>query len=295
LTPHLISFEQAIKSLESQFLKSKIYFGHGAESAYSEALWIFSHLMGQSPSNFLKLLNNNCPNNLIANAKKIADERINKRIPLAYILNEAWLMGYSFYADPRSIIPRSFIAELIIDGTLEPWLPENAKVLDLCTGNASLAIIMSLTYPDVNLSAADISEQALALAAKNLIRHKLSRKIALFQGDLYSALPLPTEENRFNLIICNPPYVNDYSMQNLPPEFLAEPHISLAGGHKGMDLIKKILSQSKLYLKKNGAVLLEIGHEFDNFCEVFPNINFTALDVSSSHNSVLLVSFEDLP
>ena len=232
---------------------------------------------------------------LIANAKKIADERINKRIPLAYILNEAWLMGYSFYADPRSIIPRSFIAELIIDGTLEPWLPEDAKVLDLCTGNASLAIIMSLTYPDVNLSAADISEQALALAAKNLIRHKLSRKIALFQGDLYSALPLPTEENRFNLIICNPPYVNDYSMQNLPPEFLAEPHISLAGGHKGMDLIKKILSQSKLYLKKNGAVLLEIGHEFDNFCEVFPNINFTALDVSSSHNSVLLVSFEDLP
>jgi ribosomal protein L3 glutamine methyltransferase len=269
-------------------------YGHGAIDAQSEALWMIASALGFPPEDAIESLDTPISPELQRQAHQWADTRIKTRQPLAYILGEAWLMGIPFYSDERSIVPRSFIAELIVDGHLEAWLPPNAKVLDLCTGNGSLAILMALSCPDVEVSAADISMQALSLAAKNLDRHNLSEQIEVFQGDLFEAIPTRNDDDKFDLIICNPPYVNAQSMANLPPEYHAEPEISLAGGQDGMDLVRKIIHGAKDFLKPEGALVLEIGNEAKNFSAAFPEIPVTWLDVSAGDDQVLLIQAEDL-
>lgn len=269
-------------------------YGHGAIDAQSEALWMLATALGFPPEDALEALDTPVTADVSKQVHAWVNERITSRKPLAYILGEAWLMGIPFYCDERSIVPRSFIAELIVDGHLEEWLPPNAKVLDLCTGNGSLAILMALSCPDVQVSGCDISMQALALAAKNLDRHNLTEQIEIYQGDLLEAVPLPSDEDKFDLIICNPPYVNSESMANLPPEYHAEPEISLAGGTDGMDLVRKIINNAKDYLKPEGALVLEIGNEAKNFTAAFPEIPVTWLEVSAGDDQVLLIQAEDL-
>lgn len=269
-------------------------YGHGAIDAQSEALWIIATALGFPPEDAAEALDTTITPELLTQINAWALERITSRKPLAYILGEAWLMGIPFYCDERSIVPRSFIAELIVDGHLEPWLPPSAKVLDLCTGNGSLAILMALSCPDVEVSGSDISMQALSLAAKNIDRHNLSEQIEIYQGDLFESLPSPNEDNLFDLIVCNPPYVNATSMANLPPEYHAEPEISLAGGSDGMDLVRKIIANAKEYLKPEGALVIEIGNEAKNFSDAFPEIPVTWLEVSAGDDQVLLIQTEDL-
>ena len=269
-------------------------YGHGAIDAQSEALWMLATALGFPPEDALEALDTPVTADVSKQVHAWVNERITSRKPLAYILGEAWLMGIPFYCDERSIVPRSFIAELIVDGHLEEWLPPNAKVLDLCTGNGSLAILMALSCPDVQVSGCDISMQALALAAKNLDRHNLTEQIEIYQGDLLEAVPLPSDEDKFDLIICNPPYVNSESMANLPPEYHAEPEISLAGGTDGMDLVRKIINNAKDYLKPEGTLVLEIGNEAKNFTAAFPEIPVTWLEVSVGDDQVLLIQAEDL-
>lgn len=282
------------QQLTSQLDAAGLSYGHGAIDAQSEALWMLATALGFPPEDALEALDTPITADLLAKVNAWANERITSRKPLAYILGEAWLMGIPFYCDERSIVPRSFIAELIVDGHLEEWLPPNAKVLDLCTGNGSLAILMALSCPDVEVSGCDISMQALSLAAKNLDRHNLNEQIEIYQGDLLEAVPLPSEENKFDLIICNPPYVNSESMANLPPEYHAEPEISLAGGTDGMDLIRRIINNAKDYLKPEGALVLEIGNEAKNFSKAFPEVPITWLEVSAGDDQVLLIQAEDL-
>ena len=282
------------QQLTNQLDAAGLSYGHGAIDAKSEALWMLSTALGFPPEDALEALDTPITTDISEKVNAWANQRISTRKPLAYILGEAWLMGVPFYCDERSIVPRSFIAELIVDGHLEEWLPPNAKVLDLCTGNGSLAILMALSCPDVEVSGADISMQALALAAKNLDRHNLTEPIELYQGDLLDAVPVPSDEDQLDLIICNPPYVNSESMANLPPEYHAEPEISLAGGTDGMDLIRKIIQNAKDYLKPEGALVLEIGNEAKNFTAAFPEIPVTWLEVSAGDNQVLLIQAEDL-
>ncbi len=282
------------QQLTNQLDAAGLSYGHGAIDAQSEALWMLATALGFPPEDAIEALDTPITADVLAKVNAWANERITSRKPLAYILGEAWLMGIPFYCDERSIVPRSFIAELIVDGHLEEWLPPNAKVLDLCTGNGSLAILMALSCPDVEVSGCDISMQALSLAAKNLDRHNLNEQIEIYQGDLLEAVPLPSEENKFDLIICNPPYVNSESMANLPPEYHAEPEISLAGGTDGMDLIRRIINNAKDYLKPEGALVLEIGNEAKNFSKAFPEIPITWLEVSAGDDQVLLIQAEDL-
>lgn len=282
------------QQLTNQLDAAGLSYGHGAIDAKSEALWMLSTALGFQPEDALEALDTPITTDISEKVNAWANQRISTRKPLAYILGEAWLMGVPFYCDERSIVPRSFIAELIVDGHLEEWLPPNAKVLDLCTGNGSLAILMALSCPDVEVSGADISMQALALAAKNLDRHNLTEQIELYQGDLLDAVPVPSDEDQLDLIICNPPYVNSESMANLPPEYHAEPEISLAGGTDGMDLIRKIIQNAKDYLKPEGALVLEIGNEAKNFTAAFPEIPVTWLEVSAGDDQVLLIQAEDL-
>jgi ribosomal protein L3 glutamine methyltransferase len=289
-----LTLEVCWQDLTEKLDLAGLSYGHGAIDAQSEALWIIATALGFPPEDAAEALDTPITPELLTQINAWVLERITSRKPLAYILGEAWLMGIPFYCDERSIVPRSFIAELIVDGHLEPWLPPNAKVLDLCTGNGSLAILMALSCPDVEVSGSDISMQALSLAAKNIDRHNLSQQIEIHQGDLFESLPSPNEENLFDLIICNPPYVNATSMANLPPEYHAEPEISLAGGVDGMDIIRKIIAHAKEYLKPDGALVIEIGNEAKNFSDAFPEIPVTWLDVSAGDDQVLLIQAEDL-
>jgi len=289
-----LTVDQSIEQVARLLDKANLHFGHGASDAQSEALWIVSKQLDVSPSDALEQLEQIIAPENHSKALELAQLRIDSQKPLAYLLGEAWLMGIPFYSNEQSIVPRSWIAELIVNGDLEPWLPADGKALDLCTGNGSLAILLALACPDIQVSACDISLPALALASRNLDRHGLSEQIDLLNGDLWEALSEPNEENRFDLIICNPPYVNAESMSNLPAEYLAEPSLALAGGEDGMDLIRKIIRGAPDYLSERGALLLEIGNEYENFKKAFPQIPVIWMEVSAGDQQVLLIQAEDL-
>ena len=289
-----LTLDQCIDQITAQLEAADLHYGHGAIDAQSEALWIASKQLDLSPADALNHLEQIMTAEQIAKAFEVTESRISSRKPLAYILGEAWLMGVPFFASEQSIVPRSWIAELIVDGSLEPWLPADGKALDLCTGNGSLAILLALTCPDIHVSACDISLPALAVASRNIDRHGLNSQIELFEGDLWNALPEPHEDNRFDLIICNPPYVNANSMNALPAEYHAEPAIALAGGDDGMDLIRKIIAGAPDYLSERGAILIEIGNEYEHFKNAFPQIPVVWMEVSAGEEQVLLIQAEDL-
>jgi ribosomal protein L3 glutamine methyltransferase len=289
-----LTLDQCINHIAQVLETADLHYGHGAVNAQSEALWIVSKQLDLSPTNALDHLELVMSAEQIAQALEVTQTRISTRKPLAYILGEAWLMGVPFFSSEQSIVPRSWIAELIIDGSLEPWLPADGKALDLCTGNGSLAILLAMTCPDIHVSACDISLPALAVASRNLDRHGLTSQIELFEGDLWDALPEPHEDNLFDLIICNPPYVNANSMNALPAEYHAEPALALAGGDDGMDLIRKIISGAPDYLSERGAILIEIGNEYEHFKKAFPQIPVIWMEVSAGDEQVLLIQAEDL-
>jgi ribosomal protein L3 glutamine methyltransferase len=289
-----MTVNQCINQIAQKLESANLHYGHGAIDAQSEALWIVSKQLDLSPTEALDHLEQELPTEQQQRAYAIADQRISTRKPLAYILGEAWLMGVPFFCSEQSIIPRSWIAELIVDGSLESWLPADGNVLDLCTGNGSLAILLALSCPDIHVSACDISLPALSLAARNIDRHGLNSQVELFDGDLWDALPEPNEDNLFDLIICNPPYVNATSMSALPAEYHAEPELALAGGDDGMDLIRRIIAHAPDYLSERGAILIEIGNEYENFKKAFPQIPAIWMEVSAGEEQVLLIQAEDL-
>jgi ribosomal protein L3 glutamine methyltransferase len=293
--PHQsLTLDQCIDQIAQRLEAADLHYGHGAIDAQSEALWIASKQLDLSPTDALDHLEQVMSADQIAKAFEVTQTRISTRKPLAYILGEAWLMGVPFFSSEQSIVPRSWIAELIVDGSLEPWLPADGKALDLCTGNGSLAILLALACPDIHVSACDISLPALAVASRNLDRHSLTSQVELFEGDLWDALPEPHEDNLFDLIICNPPYVNADSMSALPAEYHAEPALALAGGNDGMDLIRKIIAGAPDYLSERGAILIEIGNEYEHFKKAFPQIPVIWMEVSAGDEQVLLIQAEDL-
>ena len=289
-----LTVNQCIDQIAQKLGAAKLHYGHGAIDAQSEALWLVSKQINLSPTEALDHLDNPITDEQQKKVLAVADQRILTRKPLAYILGEAWLMGIPFFCSEQSIVPRSWIAELIVDGSLESWLPADGKALDLCTGNGSLAILLALSCPDVHVSACDISMPALSLAARNVDRHGLNSQVELLGGDLWNALPEPNEDNLFDLIICNPPYVNANSMNTLPAEYHAEPVLALAGGDDGMDLIRRIIALAPDYLSERGAILLEIGNEYENFKKAFPQIPAIWMEVSAGEEQVLLIQAEDL-
>ena len=217
-------------------------------------------------------------------------ERIKTRKPAAYLTREAWLQGVPFYVDERAIVPRSFIAELLADGSIDEWLGEHTRqVLDLCTGNGSLACLAALAWPEVMITGADISTDALAVARINVDKHDLRQRVGLMQSDGLAALPGP-----WDLVLCNPPYVNAQSMTALPPEYRAEPELALAGGADGMDFVRQLLKDLPARLNKGGVLVLEIGNEKPYFEAAFPDLPVFWLDTSAGDEQVLLITEEAL-
>ena len=265
-------------------------FGHGTQTAFDEAAWLVMWRLGLPLDDLDGVAERVVSAEQASQVSALVEERIRTRQPAAYLTREAWLQGVPFYVDERVIIPRSFIAELLADGSIDPWLSEDTqRVLDLCTGNGSLAVLTAMTYPDVQVDAADISVDALAVARINVDRHALADRIQLIESDGLAACPGP-----YDLIVCNPPYVNAASMAALPAEFRAEPVLALAGGEDGMDFIRALLHGAVQHMSENAVLVLEIGNERENFERAFPALTPLWFETSAGSDQVLLLTRQEL-
>lgn len=265
-------------------------YGQGTTNAFDEAAWLVLWKLGLELDDLESVENRPVSPEDQAQAAMLLEARITTRKPAAYLTNEAWLMGVPFYVDERVIIPRSLIAELLDDGSIDDWLSDaTRRVLDLCTGNGSLAILAAMTYPEVLVDAADISADALAVARINVERHQLAGRITLIESDGLASCP-----GGYDLILCNPPYVNAASMAALPPEFKAEPGLALAGGADGMDFIRALFLSVAAQMNENSVLVLEIGHERAHFERAFPHLAPFWFDTSAGSDQVLLLTREQL-
>jgi ribosomal protein L3 glutamine methyltransferase len=282
--------EETSTQLEAAGLSLANGFGQGTLNAFDEAAWLVLWCL-KLPLDELDLVSNQAVDKQNrAQVATLLRARIDTRKPLAYLTNEAWLVGVPFYVDERVIIPRSFIAELIVDESIDPWLSDvTHRVLDLCTGNGSLAVLAAMAYPDVAIDAADISADALAVARINVEKHDLTGRITLIESDGMADCKGP-----YDLILCNPPYVNAATMAALPAEFKAEPAVALASGADGMDFIRSLFLTITAHMSENAVLVLEIGNERENFERAFPAIEPLWFETSGGPDQVLLLTKQQL-
>jgi ribosomal protein L3 glutamine methyltransferase len=283
--------EAVAEQLRAAGIDASSGLGQGTLEPFDEAAWLVLWALGLPLDTDLEA-QAQTPLNAedVQQVNALVQRRITERRPTAYLTGQAWLCGIPFQVDERAIIPRSFVAELMVDATLDGWLGEHTqRVLDLCTGNGSLAVIAALTYPEVRVDAADISAQALEVARINVEQHGLSQRIRLIESDALAACDGP-----YDLILCNPPYVNSASMAALPPEFRAEPALALAGGADGMDFIRALLGQVHRVMSEHAVLVLEIGHERAHFERAFPSLQPVWLPTSAGMDQVLLLEREQL-
>jgi ribosomal protein L3 glutamine methyltransferase len=301
-----MDLKQLIQASAQELDQAKVAFGHGTLTAHDEAAWLVLwqlHLpldldLNEDLSKLqeqVSLLHSDL--NLatlsveqVRACQELIEKRIQTRKPAAYLTREAWLQGIPFYVDERSIVPRSFIAELIADGAFDSWLSESShSFLDLCTGNGSLAVLCAMAYPDIEVTGADISKDALAVAKINVDKHQLSNRIRLVESDGLHGLT-----QTFDCIVCNPPYVCEASMQGLPAEFKAEPLLALAGGTDGMDFIRQLFIDLPDRMNHKAILILEIGNEREHFEAAFPRLEAVWLETSAGEDQVLLLTKEAL-
>ena len=289
---------ELIDDAARRLTEAGVSFGHGTTNAFDEAAWLVLWRLGlpldtplDGPESAAELPVQAAQCEQVA---ALLSKRIGTRKPAAYLTREAWLQGVPFYVDERAIVPRSLIGELLahpeLGGGIDPWLgAHTARVLDLCTGNGSLAVLAAMVYPDVTVDAADISADALAVARINVDRHALQDRIRLIESDALASVP-----DRYDLILCNPPYVNAGSMAALPAEYQAEPSLALAGGADGMDFVRQLLREVPAHLQPEGVLVLEIGNERTHFESAFPALEAVWLDTSAGDDQVLLLTRDAL-
>ena len=286
---------ELIQAGAKQLTDAGVVFGHGTANAFDEAAWLVLWRAGLPLDSSLddpKIDHNSVANmplagDLIAAIATLFIARIETRKPAAYLTQEAWLQGIPFYIDERAIVPRSFIAELLADGSFDDWLgPHTHKILDICTGNGSLAVLAAMTYPETTVVGADISTDALAVAKINVAKHNMQDRISLVESDSWNGL----KDDVFDLILCNPPYVNSASMAALPAEYQAEPALALAGGADGMDFIRSLLAAAPAHMSEHAVMILEIGNERVFFEAAFPDLEIVWLETSAGEDSVLLIT-----
>jgi len=313
---------ELIEAGAQQLIDSGVAFGHGTSNAFDEAAWLVLWQLGlpldsplEGTENEPELVTNRAVSPVErAQVAALLEARITSRKPAAYLTHEAWLQGVAFYVDERVIVPRSFIAELLVNGAIDPWLDaatprddeestlrndkeSTLRVLDLCTGNGSLAVLAAMEYPDVDVTAADLSLEALAVARINIDKHRLQPRITLLLSDGLSSTELQSR-GPFDLILCNPPYVNAQSMAALPPEYHAEPALALdgnmQGGSDGMDFIRSLLRDAPAQMTPDAVLVLEIGNEREHFEAAFATLETVWLDTSAGEDQVLLLTREAL-
>jgi len=307
----LDTIDQAILAVHDRLESAELSYGHGCDDSYDEAVWLVAVAIGIPVDRIDAESDAKLDASEQAQIDELLRARIEQRAPLAYLTGEAWLAGRRFLCDRRALVPRSPIG-LILQQGLDPWLrhPDRiTRVLDLCTGGGSLAVIAAQTFSEAEVVATDLSGQALALAADNLALFGLEGRIELRQGHLWA----PLEGLQFDLILCNPPYVDAKSMANLPTEWRHEPTLGLDGGlslravaqpdeiaevietHDGLDLVRQVIAQASAHLTANGLLFLEIGHQIDAFEAAFPGLTPIWLPVAAGDQMIALLERSALP
>lgn len=281
-----------IQQSAEQLTQAQVAFGHGTTNAADEAAWLVLWALGLPLDTDVSddTFNVQLTSAQVATVQSLIAQRISSRKPAAYLTQEAWLQGVSFYIDERAIVPRSLIAEVLAEGGIDPWLdPSTTRVLDLCTGNGSLGILAALAYPNITVLGLDLSKDALAVAQINIERHGLAGRMTLAESD-----GLAKADGVFDLILCNPPYVNAKSMSELPAEFKCEPALALAGGSDGMDFVRSLLRDVASQLSPQGVLVLEIGNERPYFEAAFPLLEVVWLETSAGEDQVCLITHASL-
>lgn len=289
----LSTLRDVLRFTVSRFNEAGLFFGHGSDNAWDEAVYLLLHTLHLPPDRLEPFLDARLTGKEREAALRIVERRIAERLPAAYLTNEAWLGEHSFYVDERVIVPRSFIAELLRD-QLTPWVDDPwavQSVLDLCTGSGCLAILAALAFPEARVDAVDISTDALAVAQRNVEDYALESRVRLVRSDVFSGI----EGRTYDLIVSNPPYVNAASMATLPAEYRCEPELALASGEDGLDLLRIMLAEVREHLNPGGLLVVEIGHNHDVVEASFPDTPFTWLATATSDQNVFLLRREELP
>lgn len=276
----------------SRFNQAQLFFGHGSNDAYDEAAYLILHTLHLPLDRLEPFLDAQLTDGERTEVLGIIQQRVEKRIPAAYLTHQAMLGDFSFYVDERVIVPRSFISELLLE-QLSPWIAEPEEinsVLDLCTGSGCLAILAAHAFPSASVAAVDLSPAALAVAERNIADYKLQDRVSLIESDLFAKLG----DKKYDLIISNPPYVDAESVKALPQEYLHEPKMALGSGHDGLDATRIILRHAAQHLTGNGVLIVEIGHNRDVLEAAYPDLPFTWLDVSAGDEFVFMLHRNDL-
>jgi len=289
----LVTIRDALRFAVSRFNHDRLAFGHGFPDARTEAAYLIAWALDLPHASFDEHLDARLTRSEMSNVVALLRRRAGERVPAPYLTREAWLGDYRFYVDERVLIPRSFIADLLLE-SLSPWIADPGSVglaLDLCTGSGCLAILLAEAFPEAQVHAADISEAALAVARRNVEDYGLAGRIELLRSDLMSGLG----EARYDLIVSNPPYVDARSMTELPAEYRHEPDVALAGGIDGLDLVHKLLSQAATRLAPGGLLVVEIGHNRAALEQAYPDVPFTWLETHAGNEFVFLLRDDELP
>ncbi len=288
----LITVRDLLRFAVSRFTEAKLFFGHGSASAYDEAAYLILHTL-HLPLDHLEPFLDACLTPSERDAViAIIERRVTERIPAAYLTHEAWLGEHRFYVDERTIVPRSFIAELLREN-LQPWVaePDEVKrVLDLCTGSGCLAILSALTFANASVDAVDLSQGALAVAKRNVDDYGLQKRVTLIESDMFSAL----KARKYDVIVSNPPYVTAASMAVLPDEYRREPQMALASGKDGLDHVRIILARAPEFLTKHGVLVVEVGFNREAVDAAFSGLPLTWAETSAGDGVVFLLTREDL-
>lgn len=283
---------ELVREIARRFRGARLRYGHGTANALDEAAWLVSHAIGVPPATLESHVDQDASPAQARRASALAEQRIRERVPLAYLLGEAWIGETRFLVDRRVIVPRSFIGELLDDGSLDALLPRAPRrVLDLCTGSGCLGILAALRYRRARVDLADLSPGALRVAKRNIDLHHLSRRVRALRGDLYEALP----DGRYDLVVTNPPYVNAAAMRKLPEEYRREPRLALAGGRDGLDLVHRILEGASSRLSADGWLVCEIGHNRRALERAYPGVPFLWMETSAGDRYVFALSRRELP
>ena len=276
----------------SRFEEAGLFYGHGTQNAFDEAAWLILaalHLPMDTLDIFMDAV-------ITENERKhlahLIDRRVTERIPTAYLVRQAWLGEYKFYVDERVIVPRSFIAELL-RSDLSPWIKKPEEIVaaaDICTGSGCLAILLAHAFPNAEVDAVDISDDALSIAQRNIADYGLGEQVNAVKSDMLTAL----SGKKYDVIISNPPYVNAPSMEALPQEYRHEPHLALASGEDGLEHVRVLLSEAAEHLHPGGVLIVELGYNRDELELQFPDLPFTWLEVSAGDGFVFLLTKEQL-
>lgn len=289
----LVTVRDWLRYAVTRFNRAGIFCGHGVTDVFDEAAWLILSSLALPLERLDPFLDACIPSDERQALFDNIERRAVERIPTAYLVNEAWLGQYRFHVDERVIVPRSFFAELLDDG-FSPWVEDPQTVtsaLDLCTGSGCLAILMAQAFPNADVVAIDLSEDALAVARRNVDDYGLNDQIELVHSDLFDAIG----DRRFDLIISNPPYVTADAMAALPPEYLHEPHMALAAGEDGLDIVRRLIAEAATHLHPEGILAVEIGHNRDLVENAFPDLPFSWLSTEGGEDMVFLLKREDLP